>query len=413
MPYAPERLAAVDQVRAHQRTWLRTAQERVMDGEPFAICNGDEFEEIFNVMGIPVIAINYWNFLIAAQGKAKYYEELLQSRGFAGPQFFALGLASTMDPENAPWGGLPKPALVCGSLRYESELRVTEHWAREFGCPNFPMDFAFPSPKVLDIPDNWYELIRDDWEKLVDPRRLQFRIAQEMHCASYVEQITGRTLSLVDLEASLEMLNVQMDYWAEARELIAGSEHCPVHMKDQMSMYQAMWHRGTPAGVKLIKDYRDEVKDRVEKGIGAYRNERFRFHYGDLEPAFGKWAEETHGLVAVSCSYTGLPDCYARTIKNHDPMRSLAARHLQLFFTEPNWILKLATDHRCDAVIMIEEFTVPGKPSLERQRMEAAGIPYLAIPRDADDPEVRELITEFVETRLEPRGPRAGKRLRA
>lgn len=401
MTYVAERLAAVDQVRNHQRVWLDNTRKRVLDGEPFAICNGDEFEEVFNALGVPVLAVNYWNFLIAAQKKKDHFFDVLNARGYPGQQFFAMGLASTMDPENAPWGGLPKPALICGSLRYEMELRVTELWAREFGCPIFPQDFAFPSPNIREMPANWFELIRDDWEKLVDGKRLDFRIQQERNVSSYVEQLTGRTFSLSDLEQSMNLINDQMDLWAEVRRLICEAEACPVHMRDQMSMYQAMWHRGTPTGMKLITDYRDEVKHRAEKGLGAYRNEKFRFYYGDQVPAFAQWAEDEYGLVAVACSYTGLPDCYARTVLNHDPLRALAARHLLLYYHNADWIVKQATDHRCHAIIMIEEHTVPEYPSIERQKAEAAGIAYLGIPREADDPQVRALISEFVETRLQ------------
>src|SRR4051812_45061013 len=131
--YTPDRLASINQVREHQRKWLAKTREEVLDGGHFAVCNGDEFEEVLLCMGVPVIAVNYWNFLIAAQGKQAQFEELLHSRGFAGPQFYGLGLASTLDPGNAPWGGLPKPTLICGSLRYESEMRVHEHWATAFG----------------------------------------------------------------------------------------------------------------------------------------------------------------------------------------------------------------------------------------------------------------------------------------
>jgi hypothetical protein len=398
--YTADRLSAVNQVREHQRVWLDTTRKRVMDGEPFAICNGDEFEEIFNVLGVPVLAINYWNYLIDAQKKRAHFNDVLHARGFPGAHFFALGLASTMDPGSAPWGGLPKPALICGSLRYEMELRVTELWAREFGCPVFPQDFAFPSPAIMPVKADWFDLIRDQWEQLVDARRLEFRMQQEKLVASYVEQLTGRTFSLADLERSMRMLNEQMDYWAETRLLIGGAEKCPVHMRDQMSMYQAMWHRGTATGIKLIKDYRDEVRQRVDKGLAAYRNEKYRFFYGDQVPAFAAWAEEEHGLVAVACSYTGLPDAYARNVHNHDPLRALAARHLALYFQEPNWLLKQAREHHCDAVIMIEEHTVAEYPSIEKQFLEGHGIPYLAIPREADDPQVRGLISQFVKSRL-------------
>ncbi|RYY27913.1 MAG: 2-hydroxyacyl-CoA dehydratase [Sphingomonadales bacterium] len=396
----PPRLESVNQVRAHQREWLDATRREVADGGHFAICNGDEFEEVFIAMGIPVVAINYWNYLVVAQQKKQYYFDVLNKRGYPGDNFFALGLASSMEPTQAPWGGLPKPTLICGSLRYEMELRVTELWAREYGCPIIPMDFAFPTSALQEYPDNWYDLIRNDWESLVDPHRLEFRMMQERRAITYVEQLTGKTFSVAELERSMTLLNEQMDYWARARELLGGAHPCPVTMRDQMSMYQAMWHRGTEAGVKLVRNYCEEVEHRVKQGIGGYRNEKIRFYYGDQVPAFQDWAEETYGAVAVAGSYSGFPDAYARNIHNHDPMRALAARHLLLVLYDHNWILKQAKEHRCDAFIMIEPHTTPEYPSIEQQTAEAAGIPYLAIPRDADDPEIRAMVSKFIEERL-------------
>lgn len=398
---APARLEAVDQVRAHQRHWLDTTRKQVADGGHFAICNGDEFEEVFLAMGIPVVAINYWNYLIVAKQQKQHYFDVLNQRGYPGENFFALGLASTMAPANAPWGGLPKPTLICGSLRYEMELRVTELWAREFKCPIIPMDFAFPTPAMQDTPSDWFPRIRDEWESLVDPQRLNYRAAQERRAITYVEQLTGRTFSVADLERCMNLINDQMDWWARARLALGAAKPCPVSMRDQMSMYQAMWHRGTEAGVKLVKDYCLEVEDRVKRGIGGYQNEKLRFFYGDQVPAFQDWAEKTYGAVAVACSYSGFPDAYARTVHNHDPLRALAGRHLLLVLYEANFIIGQAKDHRCDAIIMIEPHTTPEYPSIEQQMAEQHGIPYLAIPRESDDPEVRSIIAKFIEERLQ------------
>jgi hypothetical protein len=49
---------------------------------------------------------------------------------------------------------------------------------------------------------------------------------------------------------------------------------------------------------------------------------------------------------------------------------------------------------------MIESHTVPEYPSTERQLAEANGSPYLSIPRDGDDPEIRALVAKFIEERL-------------
>lgn len=398
----PPRLESVNAVRMHQRKWLAETREAVANGEHFAICNGDEFEEIFIAMGIPVLAINYWNYLVVATQKREHYFDVLNERGYPGrmDNFFALGLATAMDPANAPWGGLPKPTLICGSLRYEMELRVTELWAKEYGCPIIPMDFAFPTPALQDFPEDFLGTVRDDWESLVDPRRLEFRLAQEKRAITYVEQLTGKTFSVAELEKSMNMLNEQMDWWARARLALGQATPCPVTMRDQMSMYQTMWHRGTQAGIDLVKAYCEEVEDRVAKGIGGYRNEKFRFYYGDQVPPFEDWLMDTYGGVAVACSYSGFPDAYARNVHNNDPMRALAARHLQLVYNDKHWVTRQALDHKCDAIIQIEPFTTDEYPSVEQLHAEENGIAYLAIRENADTPEVRRRIAEFVETRL-------------
>ena len=286
-----DRLRIVDKMRAHQRQWLEQTRERVSRGEPFAICNGDEVEEIFNVMDIPVLVINYWNLLIVAQRKVQHFTKVLNDRGYHGRHFFGLGLASSIDAANAPWNGLPKPSIIVGSTRYESEIRVTELWARELGCPIYPLDFNL-SIAFSRVPVRWWDLVRDDWEQLVEPNRLVERMEQEKGFIRYLEQLTGRTFSLAKLTRSMALINEQMDYWKAAQAIIGETKPCPVTMRDQMSMYQAMWHRGTPTGVALLKEYYEEVKDRATRGIGGYKNERLRILLQHTGAGLGRLCRE-------------------------------------------------------------------------------------------------------------------------
>src|SRR5438067_97592 len=112
-----ERLESVNAVRAHQRAWLAETRAQSEAGKPFVIATSDEVEEIMAAFGIPVLVINYWNFLITAQRKTGHFARVLEKRGYPGPHFFGLGYASTLEPEEAPWGGLPKPALIVGATR--------------------------------------------------------------------------------------------------------------------------------------------------------------------------------------------------------------------------------------------------------------------------------------------------------
>ena len=390
-------------VRAHQRAWLAETRARVSQGEPFAICNGDEFEDVLNVMDIPVIVINYWNSIIAVKGMAEHYYNILSKKGYT-PHRFALGLACTMDnnPETAPWGGLPKPAIILGSTKNDLEMKVLETWAREYGCPVFPLEFAMDPVSEKPIyppPSNWWEKMRAHWDDLIDPQRLDLRVEQEKALINLLEITTGKSLSTAKLKSALELVNEQMAYWGKARDLIAETIPCPVSLRDQLAMYQTMWHRGTEKARDFLKLYYEEVKDRAEKGITSNADEKFRLMWMDgTPPAWGKYIEEKYNAVCVCSLFSSIPiDCYYRTTLNDDPLRTIAGRHMVLFLETPEWRLKDARLHQCDAVV---EAVQPGVTSFNKQLFEESGMPLCEIPYDRDDEKVRSIISDFIESRL-------------
>lgn len=391
-----ERLESVNAIRAHQRAWLADTRQRAEAGEPFVISTSDEVEEIMAAFGIPVLVINYWNFLITAQRKAGHFTRVLEERGYPGPHFFGLGYASSLEPEEAPWGGLPKPALIVGATRHETELKITELWAREFGCPIFPLDFNFASPYRQIPPEDWWDTIRDNWPDLVDSARLTLRVEQNKALITYVEMLTGRAFSWQKLRIVMDTVNAQMDVMSEARDLIAAARPCPVTLRDQVSAYQSNWHRGTPTGLELAAAYRDEVRQRVDDGVGACEHEQVRMLYWSMqqEPEFHPYLVERYGAVFVGAPYGAMPQTYARTVYHDDPLRALSARQIFLFdMTSTSWMLSEARRHAVDVVVGVEEPSA--YPSRFRQACEAAGLRYLAVPRVTDDPEVRSILDRF------------------
>ena len=390
---APPRLESVNAIRAHQRTWLADTRQRALDGDPFVISTSDEAEEILAAFGIPVLVINYWNFVILAQRKGRHFTHVLEERGYPGPHFFALGLASTFEPGEAPWGGLPKPALIIGATRHESELKITERWAREFRCPCFPLDFNFASPYKQVPPDDWWRTLRDGWPALVDSARLNLRVEENKALISYIEMLTGRGFSWQALRQVMERVNTQMDVMTRARDIIARTRPCPVSLRDQMSAYQSNWHRGTQPGLELARAYCAEVEERAARGQGAYANERIRLLYWSMmeEPDFHGYLQERYGAVFVGAPYGAAPQTYARTVYDDDPLRALSARHIFLFdMTSTSWMLNEARLYGVDGIVGVEEPSV--YPSRFRQACEDAGVPYIAVPRVSDDPEVRAIL---------------------
>jgi benzoyl-CoA reductase subunit B len=388
-----ERLASVDAVREYQRTWLADARRSAEAGEPFVICNSDEFEEILHVMGIPVLVINYWNNVIARDGKAPALTTALREHGYE-PSFFALGLASALDPANAPWGGLPRPALILGSARSETDLRVTELWAAQAGCPCYALDFGFTAPFRQLMPLDWREHLRADWASLVDPDRLELRMAENHDLIGYLEQITGRSFDPDRFEASMTRLNEQMDTWMRVRDVIAATRPCPVSLRDQFAIYQVMWHRGTEQATAFLRAYEAEVNARAAAGEGAYDHERVRLLYwGDREPAFHRYLQ-SQGAVFAGGQYSTIPQCYARDFAPGQALRALAARHLLLFERSPDWAVAEAVRHQCAGVIGVE--TPAEVPSGVAQACARAGLPYLAVARMEDDEEMRCQLDAFL-----------------
>jgi benzoyl-CoA reductase subunit B len=390
----PPRLDVVARVRDHQRAWLEETRRRALEGEGFAICNADEFEELFNALDIPVLVINPWNFLIVAQGKAAHFSRVLEARGYTGPHFFALGLASTIEPEQAPRGGLPRPAFVLGTTRSEAELRVTELWAREFRVPCIPLEFNLASPaKTLPGP-GWWRLTRDRWPELTDPARLELRLDQVKGALARIEALTGKALSFSRLADTMALVNAQVDLVAEVRELIAGAPRCPVSVRDQLSLYQPMWHRGTPAATELFSAYRDEVAERVRSGVGAYAREDHRLFYASMreDPSFHGFLQAEFGAALVGTPYLPAALTYARTVYDDDPLRALVARQLFLFAQTPDWLVNEAQFLRCDGVVGVEPASE--YPSALARACDAAGLPYVPVTGTSDSDATRRRLRE-------------------
>jgi hypothetical protein len=409
-------LKASAAVRAYQREWLQRVKEKVSQGEPFAICNGDEFEEIFNIMEIPFFVINYWNSLVAVKRMGEHYDKLLEEKDYTSPgnaEFhFAWGLASTLDnnPKTAPMGGLPKPTIIIGGTKSDLEMRVLEIWARENGCHFFPLEFGLnTNVDKLPPPRSW-ERIRDHWDELIESHKLDARVEEEKALIKFLEVTTGKKFSIEKLFKAIDLINEQMDYWKKAHDLIAETVPCPVGLRDQLSMYQAMWHRGTTTGRDLLKAYYEEVKERVDKGIGACPGEKLRLMWmAGTPPAWEKFVQEKYGAVCV-CSSFSIPPIYffKRAILNNDPLRALASRHMLLGVDGPELHLQEAKLHKCDAIVKYQSSKFRGAKALaetEGEFFEKAGMPFLEISGAEngmyrDDDEVRSILSNLIETRL-------------
>ena len=414
---AEKQLECTARAAAHQKAWFAQLRADVFENKtPYAIVQADMPLELFHAMDVPVVSNQWWAAMVAAKRLAAYYLDSLNAMGYHDGlcRYCSLSLASTIagDPAQAPWGGLPKPALLSARLTCDCIQRVFEIWAGKLGAPFVPLD----APGASELPPFWWELSRHRWSELFESHRLDFMVAQFHSLIATLERITGNKFHLERLRALMEGVNRQEEYFEQVREMICNAPKTPVRMHEQVSnVMAAQWLRGSEWAIAHARAFRDEVQQRVEAGIAACPSERLRlmwvgaglWHDTDFYTAF----EEQYGAVFVWSMYLAFgPDGYIRYGLD-DPLRALASRTVS--FNEQlhnppwanEWIVDQAKKHRIDAALVLEPLgsrpSATGNRFIERA-LESSGVPVLPIAADMVDargwngPAVRQTVASFL-----------------
>jgi benzoyl-CoA reductase/2-hydroxyglutaryl-CoA dehydratase subunit BcrC/BadD/HgdB len=406
---------------AYQKEWFAQLRRDVFESHrPYAILQADMPFEIFQVMGLPAVSNQWWSAVIAAKRLSPKYLDAMNAMGFHEGlcRYCSLSMACTLagDSSEAPWGGLPKPALIAARLTCDCIQRVFSLWAEALKTDFFALD----NPGATELPPRWWELSRHRWRELFEQHRLDLTVAQFHALIRELERITGRTFDPHALRALMEGVNRQEEYFEEVRDLICNAPKTPVRMNEQITnVMAAQWLRGSEWAIQHAKAFRDEVKSRVDAAIAAYPGETRRlmwvgaglWHDTDFYTAF----EEKYGAVFVWSMYLAFgPDGYIRYGLD-DPLEALASRtvsmneqlHMPPWANE--WIVDQAIRHRIDAALVLTPLgtkpSATGNRFIERS-LERAGIPVLPVFTDMVDPrnwnaaQMIERVGRFIEERL-------------
>jgi len=410
-----ERLKSALEAAAYQKDWFQTTRNRILGGEPYVMAQADTPHEIFIVMDIPVVPVQWWSAIIAAKQLSPHYFNIMEEHGYRKNlcSYCSLPLACTMahDPKTEPWGGLPKPILLLAELTCDSHAKIFEIWAREYGCTFFPLEYTAP----IKMYTNWWENIKSNWSNIIEPHRLDLRTEELKALIRLVENKTGRIFNRSRFLDVMELVNEQEAYFKMTRDLIAATKPCPVSVPDQIaSTMNPQWHRGTKWGLQQARLFYEEVKSRVEKGEAAYKDEKIRLMWIGAglwhNTAFYRYFEQKYGAVFVCSIYLSIAaDGYARDI-TEDPLRALASRHLNMgdYLRQPEWLLKEARLHHVSGVVMIisRSCTRDAGRRFTQLFLERAGIPVLPIyadvvdARDWNDEDIKSQVSKFIETRI-------------
>ncbi len=418
-------LASVAEFGRYQRAWFAGIRERVAAGEPFAVVNADAPQEILRAFDVPFVVNQWWASIVAAKQQSRKYLELLRAQGFPvdAEAYSAQGLAACFDAdrEDAPWGGLPRPALLVAVAGTDATLKIFAAWAQASGAELALFSRSVECRKA--IPPRWWDELPNDWDRVLEPARLDLMEAELRGHISGLARMLGRTFSRQRFIDIMHLVNEQEAWYRRTRDLIASSARAPVSIVDTMPATMVpQWHRGTAWGRDAARAFHDEVAARVARGECVCPNERVRLMWigRGLWSEMGfyqKW-EHSHGAVFVWSMYLALAaDGYIRMFdRGRDPLRALAARfvtmgdELRMPTWGGAWHVHEAHTHRVDGAVALAD----ADPFVVRALREA-GIPVLTLPFEnfgadpAASSAAERSVTAFIEG---PAHERAGLRLR-
>lgn len=414
-------LECTNAARKNQKDWFNGFRQRVLEeNEPYVIASAVAPHEIFHTMDVPVVSIPWYSAVISAKQQSAYYFSMMDELGYHDglPRYNTLPYFSTLDgdPDRAPYGGLPKPAMIVERLRSDYAQRVTELWADEYGCPYFLMD----APALTRLLPDWHKRNQHGWEELYESHRLDFQVQQLEAMIRAGEDATGKSFCHTRFRQEMENVNRLGELIAETRDIIAAASPCPVPLSEQLTNVMACtWQRGSQWAIDHATAYRDEVKARADKGVGICPDEKHRLLWLNnglwFNTAFYRYFEESHNTTFVWSMYSNfLSDGY-RKYFDDDPLRALAARHismneqLHLPGWMAEWIVEQARAYGAGGAVMLTPLADRMSSMGTRfckLALEKAGIPVLEIKASAvdarlwDDDAMRAKVAAFIEERV-------------
>lgn len=329
------RLRSIHPLRAKVDESYAKSVEAARAGNPVAWCMATNYGYgpiILKAMGIEVIYPENYGATCAAAGTAQSYLDRSDADGFpthlCGYSRNNFGYTSMMVnelggeiPPEAPMGGMPKPILFMGSALYcDARYKWFQALSRYMDVPIWILHMPVPGVKELSR-EGVYE------------RCITLMVEDLREFVLFVERLLGKKMDWDKLDETMHNVEQLTLVWHEINEL-RKARPCPMHARDfWTAMYPALFLIGDlEESLQLYRDLYAEVKDRVDKEIGAVAEEKYRMVFGDLPPwhslgFFDKLAERGWNFVIESTPYH--PPLPIDLSKISDPLERIAMHHFQ------------------------------------------------------------------------------------
>ncbi len=399
VPFKPVRLATSAALGTLNENYYRDLANAKADGKPVIwITSMTPIELIYAFDGIPFLPENY-SALCSSRKVAAEFCESAEGRGMPqGLCSYALCMFGSIFEQRGALGdeGAGKPDIL---LATEGACATHPKWweamQRQFNCPLIIIDAAYTV----------------DGDML--PEHHKSYLEAEIKKAAYeLEEYTGRKFDIDRLREVVTLSDRASELWDEIDEMRAAVP-TPVTQIDVFTcLFALVTLRGTREAVEFYEQLRDEVKERLDNGVGAIPNEKFRLIW-DLFPVYHNMRLLNYFAEFGAAFVTDLyGNAFSGRVDASDPFGSLAERYLSFFMRSASLgkselykqrIEKYHVDgivfhsNRCCRCFSAEQ------PETGQILREELGLPSMTFeadmvdPRIFDDAQVKARVETFIE----------------
>lgn len=287
------------------------------------MCN---YEEILAALDIVQVYTENYAGLCAVKRQAEPYMDKARAEGYSdllcgyaqvGIGFDALRRELGDMPPDAPDGGMPEPDMLLGcSMGCDPRWKWYQALGRYKDTPVYNIEVLMP-PSDADI-------------DAIKEHSVRYMAEELRGLIAFLEEQTGRKMDYDRLMAIIRQVEETRWWWREAYELRKAIP-CPLSTQDHFVLFVPHHMMLTDEfTLDFYKELYQELKERVDNGIGVIEDEKYRLLWGmGLPPWHSMYILDyflSHGAVFAAETAYMIPEPFEVPNDGIDPVELLALR---------------------------------------------------------------------------------------
>ena len=273
---------------------------------------------------------------------------------------------------------VPKPDVLVYNT---NQCRDVQDWfafyARTYNVPLL----GIYSPKIIDE---------------IDKSHIHYVEEQFKQLASSLEKISELSLEKKRLETVLRLSLDTSLLWTEILETAAITPSPITFFDSCIHMLPAVVLRGEQVAVDYYRMLKQELLERIENGIAAVDNEKYRIYWEGM-PIWGKLRALSEQFIVFKACVVASTYCNSwifRDFNPHEPFSSMAKAYTELFInrsesSKEKYLHEMIEKYKIDGIIFHNARTCPNNSNtsygMPKRIEEQTNIPNLVIDADLND----------------------------